>query len=86
MSDGRLIRLRIGISDEPGMLGKIATAIADCSGNIVEIYHQRMFYDIPAKLAKIDAVVDTRGEAHAREIISALQDKNFQVDVIEEPS
>ena len=86
MSDGRLIRLRIGISDEPGMLGRIATAIADCGGNIVEIYHQRMFYDIPAKLAKIDAVIDTRGEAHAREIITALQDKNFQVDVIAEPS
>ena len=86
MSDGRLIRLRIGISDEPGMLGKIATAIADCGGNIVEIYHQRMFYDIPAKLAKIDAVVDTRGEAQAREIITALQDKDFQVNVIEEPS
>jgi len=86
MSDGRLIRLRIGISDEPGMLAKISTAIADCGGNIVEIYHQRMFYDIPAKLAKIDAVVDTRGQAHATEIITALQNKDFQVDVIEEPS
>jgi threonine dehydratase len=45
-----------------------------------------MFYDIPAKLAKIDAVVDTRGQAHANEIITALQNKKFQVDVIEEPS
>lgn len=86
MSDGRLIRLRIGISDEPGMLAKIATSIADCGGNIVEIYHQRMFYDVPAKLAKIDAVVDTRGQAHAAEIILALKNKNFAVDVIAEPS
>ncbi len=86
MSDGRLIRLRIGISDEPGMLAKIATSIADCGGNIVEIYHQRMFYDVPAKLAKIDAVVDTRGQAHAAEIILALKNKKFAVDVIAEPS
>ena len=86
MSDGRLIRLRIGISDEPGMLAKIAAAIAYCGGNIVEIYHQRMFYDVPAKLAKIDAVVDTRGQAHANEIITALHNKKFQVVVIEEPS
>ncbi len=86
MSDGRLIRLRIGITDEPGMLAKITTSIADCGGNIVEIYHQRMFYDIPAKLAKIDAVVDTRGQGHADEIINALQNRDFQVDVIEEPS
>jgi threonine dehydratase len=45
-----------------------------------------MFYDVPAKLAKIDAVVDTRGQAHAAEIILALKNKNFAVDVIAEPS
>ena len=51
--DGRLARLRIDISDEPGMLAAISLAIGDCGGNIVEIYHQRLFYDVPAKLAKV---------------------------------
>ena len=54
------------------MLASISTAIGGCGGNIVEIYHQRMFYDVPAKLAKIDAVVDTRGTAHVQEIIAAF--------------
>ena len=86
MSDGRLVRLRIDISDEPGMLASISTAIGGCGGNIVEIYHQRMFYDVPAKLAKIDAVVDTRGTAHVQEIIAALTDRHFSVAVIDEQS
>jgi len=77
--DGRIARLRIDISDEPGMLAAISTAIGDCGGNIVEIYHQRLFYDVPAKLAKIDAVVETRGSEHVDEIIAALTKARFKV-------
>ena len=86
MSDGRLVRLRIDISDEPGMLASISAAIGESGGNIVEIYHQRMFYDVPAKLAKIDAVVDTRGQAHVEEIIAALVARHFSVSIIDEQS
>lgn len=82
--DGRIARLRIGISDEPGTLAAIATAIGNCKGNIVEIFHQRMFHDVPAKLAKIDAVVETRGGDHVDEIITALQDKGFTVNILSE--
>ena len=77
--DGRIARLRIDISDEPGMLAAISTTIGKCGGNIVEIYHQRLFYDVPAKLAKIDAVIETRGPDHVDEIIAALRTAHFQV-------
>ena len=77
--DGRVARLRIDISDEPGMLAAISTTIGKCGGNIVEIYHQRLFYDVPAKLAKIDAVIETRGPDHVDEIIAELRTAHFQV-------
>jgi len=77
--DGRIARLRIDISDEPGMLAAISTTIGKCGGNIVEIYHQRLFYDVPAKLAKIDAVIETRGPDHVDEIIAALRAAHFRV-------
>ena len=82
--DGRIARLRIDISDEPGMLAAISTTIGKCGGNIVEIYHQRLFYDVPAKLAKIDAVIETRGPDHVDEIIAALRAAHFQVRQLEE--
>ena len=82
--DGRIARLRIDISDEPGMLAAITDSIGHCGGNIIEIYHQRMFFDVPAKLAKIDAVVETRGPAHVDQIIDDLRSKGFVVRLMEE--
>ncbi|MBT6415572.1 threonine ammonia-lyase [Candidatus Puniceispirillum sp.] len=78
-SDGRVARLRIDISDEPGMLAAITASIGRCGGNIIEIYHQRLFFDVPAKLAKIDAVIETRGTEHVKEIIDDLRQANFTV-------
>lgn len=78
-SDGRIARLRIDISDEPGMLAAITASIGRCGGNIVEIYHQRLFFNVPAKLAKIDAVIETRGPEHVEEILADLRAANFTV-------
>lgn len=83
-SDGRIARLRIDISDEPGMLAAITASIGRCGGNIVEIYHQRLFYDVPAKLAKIDAVIETRGPQHVDEIISDLRGAGFTVNQLDD--
>ena len=83
-SDGRIARLRIDISDEPGMLAAITTSIGRCGGNIVEIYHQRLFYDVPAKLAKIDAVIETRGPDHVDEIIADLRAANFTFNQLDD--
>ena len=83
-SDGRIARLRIDISDEPGMLAAITSSIGRCGGNIVEIYHQRLFYDVPAKLAKIDAVIETRGPQHVDEIISDLRGAGFTVNQLDD--
>ena len=85
-SDGRLARLRIDISDEPGMLAAITASIGRCGGNIVEIYHQRLFYDVPAKLAKIDAVIETRGSEHVDEIIADLKSAGFIVHQMDDSS
>ena len=57
---GKMVRLRIAISDQPGVLAQVAQHIGEVGGNIVEIYHQRMFYDVPAKRTEVDIVVETR--------------------------
>ena len=84
--DGRLARIRIGITDEPGMLSKISNAIASKGGNIIEIYHQRMFHDVPVKKAKIDAVIETQSNKNINEIISTLKNEKFEVRIINETS
>ena len=84
ISDGRLVRTRIGISDEPGMLAKIAHSISQHQGNIIELYHQRSFYSVSAKLAKLDVVIETRGSTHAHDIILTRKSIGFEVHLLDE--
>ncbi len=74
---GRLVRLRIEISDQPGALAKIATIIGENGGNIVEIDHQRLFQDVPVKLAEVDAVLETRNPRHVGALVAALGAAGF---------
>jgi threonine dehydratase len=74
---GRMVRLRIEISDLPGALGRIAGIIGENGGNIIEIYHQRLFQDVSVKLAEVDAVLETRNRRHVGELIAALATAGF---------
>ena len=78
-SSGRLARLRIEIPDAPGMLARVATAIAGAGGNIVEIVHQRLFYDVPVTRADVDVVLETRGTDHLDAIKAALREAGLGV-------
>ena len=84
--DGRLVRLRIMIVDQPGVLARVAQCIGDRGGNIIEVYHQRLFYDVPAKQADVDAVIETRNREHVQEIIDELVKSGFPTRVLESRS
>jgi len=75
--DGRMVRLRISIVDQPGILAKIADVIGRSSANIIEVYHQRLFYNVPAKSADVDVVLETRNSEHVKEIIASLAQHGF---------
>ena len=47
--EGRLTQLSIDLVDRPGTLGKVANILGEAGANIVEVTHQRMFSDLPAK-------------------------------------
>lgn len=80
--DGRMVRLRIGIVDQPGVLARIADVIGRSSANIIEVYHQRLFYDVPAKRADVDVVLETRNAEHVNEIIASLEAHGFPTRVL----
>ncbi len=55
-----LSRLAIDIPDRPGQLAKVAGVIGGAGANVVEVYHQRVFTDVPAKGTELHLVVETR--------------------------
>jgi len=80
--DGRLVRLRIDITDAPGVLARLSGLVGETGGNIVEVYHQRLFHDVPVRKAEIDAVVETRNGDHVREIVAALEHGGFPTRIL----
>ncbi len=84
--DGRMVRLRIGIVDQPGVLARIASIIGKTGGNIIEVYHQRLFYDVPAKQADIDVVLETRNSEHVAEVVDLLRSDGFPTRVLSDHS
>lgn len=78
---GQLVRLRIGILDSPGALGRISGVIGESAGNIVEVYHLRLLSDLPIKRAEIDVIVETLDMPHVERIVDALNQAGFDARV-----
>ena len=72
-----LVTFRIVGDDRPGMMAGMTKVIGDCGGNIIDIHHNRLALDIPAKGAEYDIQVETRDDDHAGEIGKALESKGY---------
>jgi threonine dehydratase len=73
----RLIVYRILGDDRPGMLSKMSAVIGGLGGNIIDVVHNRLALDVPAKGAEFDIMVETRGAAHADEIRQGLEEAGY---------
>jgi len=82
LRDGRMARLRIAILDRPGTLAKIAGVIGRLGGNIIEVYHQRMFSNVPVRNADIDIIIESKGAGHVQEIMHALKAEGFSSRIL----
>src|SRR5260370_40951824 len=79
--EGRLTQLRFDIADRPGQLGTVVTVLGKTGANIVEVSHQRIFTDLPAKAVQLEVVIETRDRSHLASTIAALRAANIDVDV-----
>lgn len=79
--EGRLSQLAIDLADRPGQLAKVANLLGEAGANIVEVYHQRTFSDLPAKGALLELVIETRDRLHLEETVARLRAAGFEVDV-----
>jgi threonine dehydratase len=78
----RLVSLRIVGDDRPGLLAAVSTAIGELGGNILEVAHNRLALDVPAKGAEFDLMVETRDAQHTQEIVDALRERGYPPRVV----
>jgi threonine dehydratase len=80
--EGRLSRLHFDIVDRPGQLVAVVAVLSNAGANIVEVSHQRIFTDLPAKAVVLEVVIETRDRAHLTATIKALEAAAIRVEVL----
>ena len=64
------------------LASRVANLIGEVGGNIVEVYHHRLFHDVPVKMADLHVVVETRDQDHVRELIEKLTEAGFNAKLL----
>ncbi len=80
---GRLARLRIHLQDRPGSLFKVMHEFDAHHVNILEIYHQRIFTNLPAKGLVTDIECEARDREQLESLIDALRTQGYSVSQVE---
>ena len=73
----RLVSIRIVGDDRPGLLANTSALIGKMGANIIEVAHNRLALDVPAKGAEFDLMIETRDAQHTAEIIQALAEAGY---------
>jgi threonine dehydratase len=80
---GRMARLRIRLKDRPGQLFGVARIFDQHQVNIIEVYHQRVFTNLPAKGLITEIECETRDRDHLDRLIEALRASGYEVRTVE---
>jgi len=80
---GRLARVRLRLQDCPGALFRVFGIFAELDANVLEIYHQRVFTNLPAKGLITDIECELRDAAHLQALITALAAGGYDVSLVE---
>ena len=79
---GRYLKVKTVLKDRPGALEKLIEVIAEQQANIYAIRHDRTSRDIAMNAAEVELDLETRGEDHVEEVLDALRDHGYSVDVL----
>jgi len=79
VTDGRLARFTVSISDRPGGLARLASVIAGAGASIKEIVHDRAFSGPDLSAVRVVCVIETTGHEHVRKVHEALATAGIRV-------
>ncbi len=79
LARGRLLTLKVVLSDHPGSLGRLAALLGEQEANILHLFHDRMAKDLPLDYTRVELILETRGPEHGHHTLKALKDAGYQV-------
>jgi threonine dehydratase len=77
---GRVLNLRVELSDRPGSLGRLATLLGDQEANILHLFHDRLGRDLALDLTRVEVILETRNQEHGEQVVRALEAAGYRVE------
>jgi len=74
---GRLTRMSVMIEDRPGKLAELLNIVSKAGGNLLEVYHNRVFNETHFDEVEVSLDVETINRDHQQRLAKALSDANM---------
>lgn len=82
LSRGRILCFSVKLKDTPGQLLEIAKILSDKKANVIKLDHNQFKAIDRLKHVVLEVTVETNGHHHIDEIIQALNEQGYNVDII----
>ncbi|WP_135303360.1 threonine ammonia-lyase [Haloarcula amylovorans] len=79
---GRYVKLRTVLKDRPGALEELVEVLSAQQINIYGIEHDRTNRDVAMNDAEVELDLETRGPDHVEELLAALRERGYEVEVL----
>jgi threonine dehydratase len=80
VKDGRLVRIGVALLDKPGQLARVSSIVANVRANVTEVHHTRAFGNRFGDTT-LQLTLETRGPEHVQEILQALRERGYAVQL-----
>jgi len=77
-ADGRLIRMKVAVSDRPGGIADLVRLLADLGASVKDIFHERAWLQVSVDQVEIKVILETRGAEHNQQILAAVQERGYR--------
>ena len=78
----QILQVQVRIDDRPGVMAELSGIIGDHEANIQTVRHDRALEELDVGDAYLVFQIETKGSAHARNIIESIADAGYEVDVL----
>jgi len=82
VATGRYVKIKTVLKDRPGSLQDLLDVISAKKANIYAIQHDRTSRQIGMADTEVEIDLETRGHDHVEELIDAIRDAGYEVEVL----
>ena len=80
---GRIFTVSVLLPDRPGMLVRVANAIAEQNGNVIKLEHNQFVSTNRNAAVELRVTIEAYGEEHKGQIVQALKQAGFAPELVQ---